>query len=93
MSPIWSTAKSTKVEPKNLNHEKAACERVKSVDFGYVECDPEQDLHITLPNDGIRFIFCAHSQRLKKIEIYDMKLCALRYGDVYFNSAQDRSRK
>ena len=64
----------------------AAVDKVKHVDFGYVECDPEQDYHITLPNDGIRFVFCAHSQRLKKIEIYDMKLCALRYGEIYFNS-------
>jgi len=65
----------------------AACERVKQVDFGYVECDPEQDYHITLPNDGVRFVFCASTQRLKKIEIYDMKLCALRYGEIYFNSS------
>ena len=65
----------------------AACERVKHVDFGYVECDPEQDYHITLPNDGVRFVFCASTQRLKKIEIYDMKLCALRYGEIYFNSS------
>jgi len=65
------------------------CDRIKSVDFAYSEnYDETNDYSITLPLDGIRFLFCPNSQRLRKIEIFDLAKCSLKYGGLHFNSPQ-----
>lgn len=65
------------------------CARIKSVDFAYSEnYDETSDYSITLPLDGIRFLFCPNSQRLRKIEIFDLAKCSLKYGGLHFNSPQ-----
>ncbi|XP_073962594.1 PHAF1 protein CG7083-like [Choristoneura fumiferana] len=46
------------------------------------------DLVINMPQDGIRFIFDPVAQRLKIIEIYNMKLVKLRYSGMCFNSPE-----
>lgn len=58
---------------------------VKQVDLGYAE-DVESDITLALANDGVRFYFCATSQRLKKIEVFDLTKCTLRYGGIPINS-------
>ncbi|KAM3961464.1 PHAF1 protein CG7083 [Aphomia sociella] len=46
------------------------------------------DLVINMPQDGIRLIFDPVAQRLKIIEIYNMKLVKLRYSGMCFNSPE-----
>lgn len=46
------------------------------------------DLVINLPHDGIRLIFDPVVQRLKIIEIYNMKLVKLKYCGLPFNSPE-----
>ncbi|OWR54518.1 hypothetical protein KGM_203519 [Danaus plexippus plexippus] len=46
------------------------------------------DLVINMPQDGIRLIFDPVAQRLKIIEIYNMKLVKLRYSGMSFNSPE-----
>lgn len=46
------------------------------------------DLVINLPLSGLRLIFDAVSQRLKAIEIFNMKLVRLRYCGLHFNSPE-----
>lgn len=46
------------------------------------------DLIINIPLSGLRLIFDPISQRLKAIEIFNMKLVRLRYCGNYFNSPE-----
>ena len=46
------------------------------------------DLVINLPHDGVRLIFDPVVQRLKIIEIYNMKLVKLKYCGLPFNSPE-----
>jgi hypothetical protein len=46
------------------------------------------DLVINLPHDGIRLVFDPIVQRLKIIEIYNMKLVKLKYCGLPFNSPE-----
>lgn len=46
------------------------------------------DLVINMPQDGVRLIFDPVAQRLKIIEIYNMKLVKLRYSGMCFNSPE-----
>ena len=48
----------------------------------------EVDLVINLPHDGVRLIFDPVVQRLKIIEIYNMKLVKLKYCGLPFNSQE-----
>lgn len=53
---------------------------IKGVQVLYSDTNPlEVDLVINLPQDGIRLIFDPVLQRLKVIEIYNMKLVKLKY--------------
>lgn len=53
---------------------------IKGVQVLYSDTNPlEVDLVINLPQDGIRLIFDPVVQRLKVIEIYNMKLVKLKY--------------
>lgn len=66
---------------------KRNCREIKSVDLAYSEHESEfDDIFLDLTNDGLRLIFCAQSQRLRKIDIYDLSKCALRYGGLHVNS-------
>ena len=46
------------------------------------------DLVINLPHDGLRLIFDPVVQRLKIIEVYNMKLVKLKYCNLPFNSPE-----
>lgn len=48
----------------------------------------EVDLVINLPHDGVRLIFDPVVQRLKIIEIYNMKSVKLKYCSLPFNSPE-----
>jgi len=66
---------------------KQNCRDIKSVDLAYSEYQSEfDDLVLDLILDGVRLLFCSLSQRLRKIEIYDLSKCALRYGGLHINS-------
>ena len=54
-----------------INIFKKATQEVKQIDLGYSE-QTEADITLTLTNDGVRFYFCPTSQRLRKIEIFDL---------------------
>lgn len=62
---------------------------IKGVQVLYNDIKPlEIDLVINLPQDGIRLFFDPVSQRLKIIEIYNMKLVKLKYCGLPFNSPE-----
>lgn len=62
---------------------------IKNVQVLYSETSPlGVDNIINLPQDGIRLIFDPVVQRLKIIEVFNMKLIKLKYGSVYFNSPE-----
>ncbi|XP_037950161.1 UPF0183 protein CG7083 [Teleopsis dalmanni] len=62
---------------------------IKGVQVLYSETDPlGVDVIINLPQDGLRLIFDPVVQRLKTIEVFNMKLVKLKYGGVYFNSPE-----
>jgi hypothetical protein len=46
------------------------------------------DIIINIPLNGFRLIFDPMSQRLKAIEIFNMKLIRLRYCGLYFNTPE-----
>lgn len=50
----------------------------------YFQNPLDVDLIINLPQDGIRLFFDPIVQRLKVIEIYNMKLVKLKYWWVFF---------
>eukprot|EP00096_Caligus_rogercresseyi_P006608 TRINITY_DN2321_c0_g1_i1.p1 TRINITY_DN2321_c0_g1~~TRINITY_DN2321_c0_g1_i1.p1 ORF type:complete len:430 (+),score=118.86 TRINITY_DN2321_c0_g1_i1:69-1358(+) len=59
---------------------------IKSVEILYSDKTPlEVDLIVNLTNDGIKLIFDPVSQRLKIIQVYDLTLLRLKYGDHLFN--------
>jgi len=59
---------------------------IKGVEISYCDRQPlDYDLTIKLSQDGIRLVFDSISQRLKVVEVYDLSLVRLKYGDLYFN--------
>lgn len=66
---------------------KSNVETVKSVQLIYNDKDPlVSDYMINLVNDGIILYFDSHNQRLRVIEISDLKKLKLRYCGNYFNN-------
>ncbi|XP_013191843.1 PHAF1 protein CG7083 [Amyelois transitella] len=62
---------------------------IRGVQVLYSDQSPlSVDLVINMPQDGIRLIFDPVAQRLKIIEIYNMKLVKLRYSGMCFNSPE-----
>ncbi|KAF4526399.1 hypothetical protein B566_EDAN012690 [Ephemera danica] len=62
---------------------------IKGVQVLYNETNPlGADLILDLPQDGIRLLFDPVVQRLKIIEVYNLKLVKLKYCGVIFNSAE-----
>ncbi|XP_058793462.1 PHAF1 protein CG7083 [Phymastichus coffea] len=62
---------------------------IRGVQVLYSDTNPlEVDLVINLPHDGVRLIFDPVVQRLKIIEIYNMKLVKLKYCGLPFNSPE-----
>ncbi|XP_037297312.1 UPF0183 protein CG7083 [Manduca sexta] len=62
---------------------------IRGVQVLYSDQNPlSVDLVINMPQDGIRLIFDPVAQRLKIIEIYNMKLVKLRYSGMCFNSPE-----
>ncbi|XP_038218369.1 UPF0183 protein CG7083 [Zerene cesonia] len=62
---------------------------IRGVQVLYSDQNPlAVDLVINMPQDGIRLIFDPVAQRLKIIEIYNMKLVKLRYSGLCFNSPE-----
>jgi len=60
--------------------------QIKGVEISYCDRDPLAfDLTIKLSQDGIKLVFDSTSQRLKIIEVYDLSLVRLKYGDLLFN--------
>lgn len=59
---------------------KANCESIKTVQLIYNDKDPmSSDYMLNLSNDGIILYFDSRNQRLKLIEISDLKKLKLRY--------------
>ncbi|CAH2057097.1 unnamed protein product, partial [Iphiclides podalirius] len=62
---------------------------IRGVQVLYSDQSPlSVDLVINMPQDGIRLIFDPVAQRLKIIEVYNMKLVKLRYSGMCFNSPE-----
>ncbi|KAK3923140.1 UPF0183 protein [Frankliniella fusca] len=62
---------------------------IKGVQVLYSDQNPlNVDLMINLPQDGVRLIFDPVVQRLKIIEIYNMKMTKLKYCGMPFNSPE-----
>lgn len=66
---------------------KSNCETIKAVQLIYNDKDPiSSDYMLKLANDGIILYFDSQNQRLKLIEISDLKKLKLRYYGNYFNN-------
>lgn len=62
---------------------------IKGVQVLYSDATPlDVDIIINLPQDGIRLIFDPVVQRLKEIEVFNMKLIKLKYCALHFNSPE-----
>lgn len=62
---------------------------IKGVQVLYSDTNPlNVDIIINLPQDGIRLIFDPVQQRLKTIEVFNMKLVKLKYCSMPFNSPE-----
>lgn len=62
---------------------------IKGVQVLYNDANPlSADLVINLSCDGVRLVFDSVSQRLKMIEVYNMKLIRLKYSGIIFNSPE-----
>ncbi|KAG7300806.1 hypothetical protein JYU34_015141, partial [Plutella xylostella] len=62
---------------------------IRGVQVLYSDQNPlAVDLVINMPLDGVRLIFDPVAQRLKMIEVYNMKLVKLRYSGMCFNSPE-----
>ncbi|XP_040154048.1 UPF0183 protein CG7083 [Anopheles arabiensis] len=62
---------------------------IKGVQVLYSDTDPlNVDIIINMPQDGIRLIFDPIQQRLKTIEVFNMKLVKLKYCSMPFNSPE-----
>lgn len=60
---------------------------IKTANVVYSDQTPlNHDLILDLPQDGFRLIFDSKVQRLKIIEVYNMKLVRLKYCNTPFNS-------
>lgn len=63
------------------------CETIKVVQLVYNDKEPlSSDYMLNLVNDGIILYFDSHLQRLKLIEISDLRKIKLRYYGNYFNN-------
>ncbi|XP_064391487.1 phagosome assembly factor 1-like [Halichondria panicea] len=68
---------------------KKQCLTVKRVHLNYNNQIPlDVDIVLDLTNDGVKLIFDPKAQRLKIIEIYDVKKVKLKYCNKVFNSPQ-----
>lgn len=66
---------------------KSNCETIKTVQLVYNDKDPiSSDYMLHLTNDGIILYFDSTNQRLKLIEITDLKKLKMRYYGNYFNN-------
>jgi len=66
---------------------KSNCETIKTIQLIYNDKDPiSSDYMLNLAQDGIILYFDSHNQRLKLIEISDLKKLKLRYYGNYFNN-------
>ncbi|CAF5195190.1 unnamed protein product, partial [Rotaria magnacalcarata] len=64
-------------------------DQIKSVTLVYNDKDPlSADYTLNLSNDSILLHFDSITQRLKLIELYDLKKVKLKYFGNYFNSPQ-----
>ncbi|XP_077283335.1 PHAF1 protein CG7083 isoform X2 [Arctopsyche grandis] len=62
---------------------------IRGVQVLYSDVNPlAVDIVINMPQDGIRLIFDPVAQRLKIIEVYNMKLVKLKYCGAWFNSPE-----
>lgn len=62
---------------------------IRGVQVLYSDTNPlGVDIVINLPQDGIRLIFDPVVQRLKAIEVFNMKLVKLKYCGLHFNSPE-----
>ncbi|XP_052896940.1 PHAF1 protein CG7083 [Anopheles moucheti] len=62
---------------------------IKGVQVLYSDTNPlNVDIIINMPQDGIRLIFDPVQQRLKTIEVFNMKLVKLKYCSMPFNSPE-----
>ncbi|XP_050069817.1 PHAF1 protein CG7083 [Anopheles maculipalpis] len=62
---------------------------IKGVQVLYSDTNPlNVDIIINMPQDGIRLIFDPVQQRLKTIEVFNMKLVKLKYCSMTFNSPE-----
>lgn len=62
---------------------------IKGVQVLYSDTTPlDVDIIINLPQDGIRLIFDPVVQRLKAIEVFNMKSIKLKYCALHFNSPE-----
>nr|CAG4651856.1 EOG090X06XP [Triops cancriformis] len=62
---------------------------MKKVHVIYNDQDPlASDLILSLPQDGLRLLFDSTSQRLKIIEIFNMRFVKLRYCGIHFNTPE-----
>uniref|UniRef100_A0A0A9ZDW9 UPF0183 protein CG7083 n=1 Tax=Lygus hesperus TaxID=30085 RepID=A0A0A9ZDW9_LYGHE len=61
---------------------------IRGVQVKYSDSNPlSKDLELDLTNDGIRLKFDPICQRLKVIEVYNLKLVKLKYCGMVFNSS------
>lgn len=66
---------------------KSNCETIKTIQLIYNDKDPiSSDYMLNLINDGIILYFDSKNQRLKLIEISDLRKLKLRYYGNYFNN-------
>ncbi|XP_070574143.1 phagosome assembly factor 1-like [Ptychodera flava] len=72
-----------------VNILKRQCRIIKNVQVVYSESTPlSVDIVLNLSQDGIRLLFDPVVQRLKIIEVYNLKKVKLKYCGVHFNSPQ-----
>lgn len=66
----------------------SSCSSRQSAIFQPFQTPLNVDIIINLPQDGIRLIFDPVQQRLKAIEVFNMKLVKLKYYGLPFNSPE-----
>lgn len=68
---------------------KRQCTVIKNVQLRYSDQRPlDTDLVVDMVQDGLRLLFDPKLQRLKMIEIYDVKKVKLKYCNSYFSSPE-----
>lgn len=74
-------------DPENITHQ-PEMPMIGVFVFFFVQNPLGVDIVINLPQDGIRLIFDPIVQRLKAIEVFNMKLVKLKYGYAYVNQTK-----